>query len=312
MIGQKKIIIIACILLLPSSALAGAWCMKQGAFYGKVSYNQYYTFETFDKHGNTHRNPLGSNFHDYNITWYAEYGLRDDLTVIATVPYKWLNSHYRFLDENGKRKQTTYTYDGPGDIETGLKYCFLDKPLVLSVQGLVKLAWLYDGDEDVPPGNNQNDYELKLLAGKSLWPFPGYCGVELGYRWRTNDPSDEYRYLLEFGMNFTEKLSGRAKLDGIKSVKNARLPKPPEPYTSAYVDYETGRVVKTTYEQTDAAAFTNPSLGLEYDLAKLELTLGYQCAKRWSFEFTYTGYPYGENIGTGYNLSCAVVYYFSK
>jgi hypothetical protein len=308
----KTIAVLVVLFAIPSLALAGAWCMKQGALYSKLSYNQYFTVDTYDKHGDKHRNPDGSNFHDHNFSWYAEYGLRDHLTTFASLPYKQLRSHYRFREDD-QLKHTTSSYNGLGDLELGLKYCFLEKPVVLSGQVLAKVAWFYDGHEKVPPGNNQNDYEIKVLAGRSLWPFPGYCGAELGYRWRTNDPSDEYRYLLEFGMNFTKKLSGRLKLDGIKSVKNARLPKKPAPQTDAYVDYETGRVVKTTYDPADSTAgFTNPSLGIEYDLAKLELTLGYQCTQRWSIECTYTGYPYGENIAAGDQYSLALVYFFSR
>ena len=155
------------------------------------------------------------------------------------------------------RKKINATYNGLGDLETGFKYGLVREPLVVSVQGLTKLAWFYDGGEDVPPGNNPNDYELKLLMGKSLWPFPGYCGLELGYRWRFGAPADEYRYLLEFGFNPSEKIFMRFKLDGIKSADNAKD-------RSAAASGPSGGYV------------TNPSLGLEYDLGKLECTIGYQ------------------------------------
>ena len=102
------------------------------------------------------------------------------------------------------------------------------------------------GDENIPPGNSQDHYELRFLLGKSLWPFPGYCGAEFGYRWRTQAPSDEFRYLFDFGVNATQKLSFRVKLDGTKSVHNADLPPPPKPIVTAYIDEETGQVIKTT------------------------------------------------------------------
>jgi hypothetical protein len=44
----------------------------------------------------------------------------------------------------------------------------------------------------------------------------------------------------------------------------------------------------------------------------LEFTLGYQQNKNWSFECTYTNYPYGESIAAGDQYSFALVYYFSK
>jgi hypothetical protein len=301
--------------VLPSSAWAGAWCMKEGSVYSKLSYNYYFTVDTFDDDGHKHRNPNGSNFRDENITWYNEYGLFDNFTLFASVPYKMLYSKVRSIEPVGdakRLKRTSDRYDGLGDVDLGVRYGLLKDPVVLSLQFLTKVAWFYDGDEDVPPGNNQNDYELKMLLGKSLWPFPGYCGLELGYRWRTSAPSDEYRYLVEFGMNPTKKCSFRVKLDGIASVKNASLPGQ-KPTVSSYIDYDTGQLIKTVSAPAGAgAAFTNPSLGYEYDLGKLELTLGYQQNKNWSFEFTYTNYPYGESIAAGDQYSLALVYYFSK
>ncbi len=299
------------ILIVSSSAHAGAWCMRSGSLYTKLSYNRYFTVYTFDEGGHSTRNPHGSSFKDVNITLYAEYGLFDNLTLIASAPYKELTSRYRYMTDDGLKRKTS-RYHGLGDIELGVKYCLLKKPAVVSLQTLVKCAWFYDSDEDVLPGNNQNDYEIKLLAGKSLWPFPGYCGLELGYRWRAGDPSDEFRYLLEFGMNVTEKLSFRVKLDGIKSMKNARLPEDTAPASGAYIDYRTGQVITNdTAPESASKTFTNPSLGLEYDLGKLEFTLAYQCSQRWSVECTYTNYPYGENIADGDQYSFALVYYFS-
>jgi hypothetical protein len=307
---SSLILIILTCLAFASSSRAGAWCMKPGSFYGKLSYNQYFTVYTFDHHGSSKRNSNGSTFRDINYTFYAEYGLLKNLTVFSSLPYKNLKSHFKST-ESGEPETVTFRYHGFGDIEVGLKYCVIEKPIVLSIQVLSKFAWLYDGHDEVPPGNNQNDYELKILLGKSLWPFPGYCGMELGYRWRTNDPSDEYRYLLELGLNITKNIFCRIKLDGIKSVKNANLPPVPEPFVSTYIDEETGQVIKDVYETSaGSSTFANPSLGLEYDLAKLELTVGGQFTKKWSCEFTYTNYPYGENIADGDQYSFALIYYY--
>lgn len=309
--GRNSLITIFLLAVFSSSAWGGAWCMPKGSLYSKLTYNYYFAVDTFDEDGHKRRNPNGSSFRDENITWYNEYGLLDNLTLFASVPYKWLKSRYRFT-EGGDLKSTTFTYEGLGDVDLGIKYGLLKDPVVLSLQFLTKVAWFYDRDEEVPPGNNQTDYELKVLMGKSLWPFPGYCGLEMGYRWRTGSPSDEYRYLVEFGMDLVKNLSCRIKLDGIASVKNGNIPKQ-KPEVNAYIDYDTGQLIKTVSEPSGSgSAFTNPSLGYEYDLGKLEFTLGYACTKSWAFEFTYTNYPYGESIAAGDQYSFGVVYYFSR
>lgn len=294
---------------------AGAWTMNQGGVYAKFSVNHYYTNYTYTKGGGLQRLPAGTTFTDNNITFYLEYGITDRLTLSGSVPYKWLRSTYKSEVTVGNKTKTQHVvthWNGFGDMELGLKYCFLNEPIVTSIQFLYKNDWLYRKDERIPPGNHQDDYELRLLFGKSLWPFPGYCGAEVGYRWRSQSPSDEYRYLLEFGVNATEKLSFRLKLDGIKSVQNADLPPKLQPAVNAYIDEETGQVIKTGTSTSNQAVSANPSLGLQYDLGKLEFTTSYQIAKRWFCELSYTNYPYGKNISPGDQYSFALVYYFDN
>jgi len=294
---------------------AGAWSMNQGGVYAKVSVNHYYTNYTYTEGGGLKRLPAGTTFTDNNTTFYLEYGITDWLTLSGSVPYKWLRSTYNTKVTAGKQTKTQHVvthWNGFGDMELGLKYCFLNEPIVTSIQFLYKNDWLYKKDERIPPGNHQDDYELRLLFGKSLWPFPGYCGAEVGYRWRSQAPSDEYRYLLEFGVNATEKLSFRLKLDGIKSVQNADLPSPPQIEVNAHIDEETGQVIKTGTSTSNQVVSANPSLGLQYDLGKLEFTTSYQIVKRWFCELSYTNYPYGKNISPGDQYSCALVYYFDN
>ena len=50
----------------------------------------------------------------------------------------------------------------------------------------------------------------------------GYIGAEAGYRFRSEDPSDEYRYLLEYGISAGDNLYFRTKLDGTESAGNGK------------------------------------------------------------------------------------------
>jgi hypothetical protein len=95
-------------------------------------------------------------------------------------------------------------------------------------------------------------------------------------------------------------------------MHNADLPAQPKPVTTAHIDEATGRVIKTGSSSSSQALSANPSLGLQYDLGKLELTTSYQVATRWFCEFSYTNYPYGKNISPGDQYSVALVYYFDN
>jgi hypothetical protein len=264
------LITIMVLFCLANQVLAGAWTMKKGQMYAKLSINYYYTDEDFDEHGHKHSLPNDGEFYDFNLTWYQEYGLLDYLTILFSVPYKHL--HY----EDNNFKSDTW---GFGDIELGLKFRLLEKPVVLSVQSKVKIPEAYDENEDVPLGNGQWDGELRILLGKSFWPFPAYLGIEGGYMWRAEEPADEFKYLIEFGYTFSNRLSFRTKLDATLSADNGE------------------RV-------TDI--WGNPQLGYEYDLGKLELTAGYKVKESLYMEFTYTPYIYGKAISAGNNYSLAI------
>jgi len=308
----------ACICLLflltLQDCFAGAWCEPQGAFYGKLSINRYTTDKTFTSNGSQDHLANGGKFYDTNMTFYGEYGLLDRLTLSCSLPYKWLRSsswNTYTEDDVEKRRYVATHYTGMGDIEAGVKLGLIKEPFVGSVQFLYKNAGLYTHREKILPGNNQSDYEFRLLAGKSLWPFPGYCGAEVGYRFRSKAPADEFKYLVEFGMDLFGPLSLRVKLDGTKSMHNARRITVATPPRSAYVDYETGHVIVSSASDAAAHASSNPSLGLEYDLEKLETALCLKLTQSWFTEVSYTSYPYGKNISGGCQYSFAIVYYFA-
>ena len=301
------------VVLAEGRSFAGAWCEPQGAFYGKLSLNRYTTDKTFTSNGSQDHLANGGKFYDTNMTFYGEYGLLDRLTLSCSLPYKWLRSsswNTYTEDDVEKRRYNATHYTGPGDVETGLKLGLIKEPFVGSVLFLYKNAGLYTHREKIVPGNNQSDYELRLLAGQSLWPFPGYCGLEAGYRFRSKAPSDEFKYLIEFGMDLFGPLSLRVKLDGTKSMHNARRIAEAKPERSSYVDYATGQVIVTSASASATQASTNPSLGLQYDLGKLETALCLKLTQRWFTEVSYTTYPYGKNISGGNQYSFAIVYYF--
>jgi hypothetical protein len=255
----------------PGAAFAGAWTPSEGSAYQKFALNYFDSSESFDR-AQDRANGFKS-FTDWNLTYYGEYGLLDKLALFGSLPVKRISQK----DNNGR--STTY---GVGDTDVGLRYRILADPLVLSTQFLFKIPYFYEKSARLPLGNGQEDFEGRLLVGKSLGRF-GYLGFEAGYRFRRSGPSDEFRYLAEYGFNATRDLYFRSKLDGILSLKNG---------------------------DTESNAFGNPQLRNDFDLGKLELTAGYALTKSWAGEFTFAPNLYGRNTLKGYNLAWAAVYQF--
>lgn len=255
------------------ASFAGAWTRPANGLYDKLSYNFYYSHKNFDSEGGWTEMSDNGTFRDYNLSNYLEYGLTDNLTLINSLVFKVINKS----DTNGST-----TTGGVGDIDVAARYKLAEGKFgILSTQGLIKIPSGYSDTRSLPLGNGQVDLEAKLLYGRSLWPLlPGYYNVELGYRYRFGDPSDEFRYLVEVGFDFTKSIYGRVKLDGIMSVDNG------EKYGSD----------------------GNPTTTNNFDLGKLELTAGYKLTPKWGLEFSYTPAVYGQNTAAGSTYALGLFY----
>jgi hypothetical protein len=270
----QPIVAVCLILMTAGSVFAGAWTAEKGTSYHRIAANYYMADESFDDDGNSGAMDWNGEFTDINANYYMEYGILDQLTVILSLYYKDIER------EDDYRKNET---SGLGDVDLGLRYRLHTSAIgVFSVQGLVKVPELYDEDDALPLGNGQYDYECRLLYGRSLWPYiPGYVNLEAAYRFRDDAPSDEFRYLVEIGSNLGKNVYARAKWDAIISMDNAD-------------------------DGTDA--FGNPTSAMEYDLTKLDLTLGWQMTPKVGLEVAYTPAILGKTTAKGETWTLAVTW----
>ncbi|MDP2725771.1 MAG: hypothetical protein Q8O44_05795 [Syntrophales bacterium] len=268
------VLVTACsVLFLVGNCLAGAWTLGKGKIYDRLAINYYYANKEFDNSGDKRDFANHGDFRDFNLNNYLEYGLTDRVTLINSLYYKYIRK------DDDTVKMETYS---PGNIDLGAKFRLYEGSLgVLSAQTMVKIPEAYDKNDPLPVGNGQYDFEARLLYGRSLYPLiPGYCNFEVGYRWRFGDPSDEIRYLAEFGTDFSKDFYGRVKLDGIYSMDNG-----------AHMDTS-----------------GNPTTTNNFDIGKLDMVLGYKMSKQWGMEFGYTPAIYGQNTALGATYSVAVAY----
>jgi len=252
---------------------AGGWTRERGTFYSRTAANRYFADREFDGRGDRHDLNLEGEFRDLNLSTYFEYGVTDRVTAIAATSIKSLRS------ENLVKVVET---KGLSDVELALRTSIARGKLGVSdVQALVKIPSGYDPKVELPIGNGEGEFDLRAQYGRSLWPlFPGYCGLELGYRFRGGKPANELRYLAECGSDLVGGTYVRAKLDGIR-----------------------GERTETIYDSN-----LNPTLRGSSDVGALDLTAGVKLGQRFSLEAGTTTALYGRTTTAGSTVNVALAW----
>ena len=254
----------------------GAWTPGAGKAYLKLASNHFSSNANYNGDGDL-IDPFAdiegsfSKFTDDHLSFYGEVGLTDRLALTGSLAYKEIKQRTKtaFFD-------VAVENNGWADVELGLTYQSTTGKHVFSVAGLAKLPYLYDEDEFFPLGNGQEDFEGRLLYGTSLNRW-FYAGLEAGYRFRLDEPSDEIRFQGELGGSLA-RVYARTKYRGIRSQG----------------DLETGNSL-------------NPILNPSFDLDEWELTAGVRVLKNWYVEATWTDTVAGKNVAGGELVQVAVV-----
>lgn len=273
----------AFLLLFALSALplsAGAWTPGKGKTYLKFSANLFKSDANFNAAGDS-VDPFAAfpdqyaKFRDENFSLYFEHGLTGKLALFGSFTHKDIEQKLKNSFFEVAAGNTDFA-----DFDLGLRYQLTEGPNVWAVAFTAKLPYLYDKHDPIPIGNGQEDFELRGLYGRSLGNG-FYTGLELGYRFRTQDPSDEWRLLGELGWSY-RRFYARTKLDVTRAVDS--------------ID--------------DGANFGNPLISPAFDLTRVELTAGVSLTKNWYLEYTYTDTVEGKNTADGFNNQWALVVSF--
>ncbi len=162
-----------------------AWLQAKGHAYIKLSLSNVTASEQYRFDGEIKPyadNVEGDAFFDESLYLYGEYGLTDNLTLVALIPYKTI----RVLDA-----AFAYESQGLGSVMIGLRTGI--KNLVgltknqhaLSANFMLTVPTGYTRNFTPSIGPGQVDFQTTINYGLSLWPFPGYAQLGLGYRYRS-------------------------------------------------------------------------------------------------------------------------------
>ena len=162
-----------------------AWLQPKGHAYVKLSLSDVTASEQYRFDGETKPyadNVEGDAFFDESLYLYGEYGLTDNLTLVALVPYKTI----RVLDAAFE-----YESEGLGSVMIGLRTGIKNavglsgNQHALSANFMLTMPTGYTRNFTPSVGPGQVDFQTTINYGLSLWPFPGYAQIGLGYRYRS-------------------------------------------------------------------------------------------------------------------------------
>ena len=211
---QFPITIVFSMLFLPLVAQSG-WVRQPGDYYFKVGYSSFRSQNYFDTLGL--RVPGVQAFNQQAIFLYGEYGLAKSFALTLNwAPWR------------ANRYANTPWVTGIGDPMLEIKYA-LPLPFAASLGLAAELplgnADLSTQDDAVPPnaiilptGDGEWNYLATLAFSHSLTPEPAYIQGFVQFNYRTNyqglDFQNQFRYGLEIGYRFGEKLWANAALRG--------------------------------------------------------------------------------------------------
>ena len=201
----------------PAQLGAGAWTQAPGGLYLKIAGLSFRSQEYLNAEGkrlDRLEKPSMEELSDRNASLYLEYGVRERLTLVASLPYKRLVHkktevrHFESLDTTITRIFPDENESGFADLEMRLRWRVLQDPAVVSVTlgGKLPLGYEMQEESNVPLGTAEIDGDTRLLVGKSLYPLPGYVTSGIGYRRRRGIFSDELLYSFEAGFTYKDLL----------------------------------------------------------------------------------------------------------
>jgi hypothetical protein len=192
---------------LADAGQAGPWTREKGGYYSRFSASYLYTRSEFDAGGKEvpilTGNPLvqSAAYRDVSLSSYVEYGLRDRLTLVVSLPFKILTSQRTELSTDATiLREVDVTNAGLADLWTGVRYALIRGRYPVAVEGSVKAPLGYDRTPDnggPALGTGYADAELALAAGYGA-RF-GYATLRAAYRVHGGDLDDAVVLAAEAG-----------------------------------------------------------------------------------------------------------------
>ena len=204
-------------LLVPATSFAGAWLQPRGGSYLKVSGLFSETDNRIDCRGEDEpAEPFGGTYSERKIFLYGEYGLVDRITLVGGFGFGEQEIVDAAVPDYGTRST--------GDLRLGARWGLRRDPATpVSVETVLSIPTYPATDvtlpvgqreQYLPAGSGELEFEVRLQAGASFWPYPGYVSFDGGYRVRGGPFGHQWLLNGELGVS-RDRLFAKVEMRGI-------------------------------------------------------------------------------------------------
>lgn len=215
------LIVMLVVLFQATAEAGGPWPRKKKSGYAQLGFTYLNYGGLYNHEGKT--TALRRNVLDFTSQLYLEYGITDRLTLTSNLPFKYVRS-----SESIANTDSTYFRDtvpsgelfGLSNVMFGLKYNIIKKRVLFSA-GLNAEANVakYDSLTTLRTGPSAWVFHPYLSVGTTFWGGRVYTLLDVGYRWRLNNYSDEADLNFELGFSWNYSTYFIFSLAGRMSIK---------------------------------------------------------------------------------------------
>ncbi len=201
----------------------GGWIYKKKSGFIKLS--QWWVNSTQHYTGTGSINPNVTRG-IFNSSLYAEYGINDRLNAVLYLPFFSRSTRSDEFSSTGDLVVPGQAINSIGDTDIAIKYGFIkDKQFVLS--GTITLGLPLgisnggvDGALQTGDGEFNQMLSFDLSTSLPIGKVNTYYTLNTGFNNRTNGFSEEFRFGVEAGATFFDKITTSFRLYVVKSLNN--------------------------------------------------------------------------------------------
>lgn len=197
-------------------AAQSAWTKNKGELYSQFTYS---TIPDYNEIFSSSTYITSRNITDNTFQLYGEYGLNDDITVIASIPLKSISTSNETDNSTFPLTIEETSKVALGNIVLGLRYKLLDSKFILSSQLNIEInSSDFDINSGIRTGYDAWTFTPTINLGRSFskYYFQVFSGVDI----RTNSYSSNFRAGGEIGLTSIKKTTIIAFLDIVSSFNN--------------------------------------------------------------------------------------------